>query len=108
VAAGARAALISDGTNGLVLVHDDVVLRAHLPRPLSGNPTGAGDALTASLAADLDGDGDLPQGREAWAAVLRRGVAWSAAAVLQPVAGAVDPADVGRLLPTVEIEEIRP
>ena len=26
----------------------------------------------------------------------------------QPVAGAVDPADVGRLLPTVEIEEIRP
>ena len=29
-------------------------------------------------------------------------------AVLQPVAGAVDPADVRRLLPTVEIEEIRP
>jgi len=107
VAAGARAAVISDGTNGLVLVHDDVALRAHLPRPLSGNPTGAGDALTASLAADLDGDGDLPQGPEAWASVLRRGVAWSAAAVLQPVAGAVDPADVTRLLPTVEIEEIR-
>ena len=40
--------------------------------------------------------------------MLRRGVAWSAAAVLQPVAGAVDPADVDRLLPTVEIEEIRP
>jgi tagatose 6-phosphate kinase len=106
VAAGARAAVVSDGTNGLVLVHEDVALRAHLRRPLSGNPTGAGDALTASLAADL-GDG-LPHGRDAWAAVLCRGIAWSAAAVLQPVAGSVDPADVDRLLPTVEIEEIRP
>ena len=56
VAAGARAAIVSDGTNGLVLVHDDVALRAYLPRSLSGNPTGAGDALTAALAADLDGD----------------------------------------------------
>ncbi|GAA2498228.1 hexose kinase [Terrabacter carboxydivorans] len=108
VAAGARAALISDGTNGLVLAHEDVLLRAYLPRPLSGNPTGAGDALTAALAADLDGIGDLPQGVDAWSAVLRRGVAWSAAAVLQPVAGAVDPADVDRLLAAVEIEELRP
>ncbi|WP_330475521.1 1-phosphofructokinase family hexose kinase [Terrabacter sp. C0L_2] len=107
VAAGARSALISDGTNGLVLVHDDVALRAHLPRPLSGNPTGAGDALTAALAADLDGIADLPHGAEAWAAVLRRGVAWAAAAVLQPVAGTVDEADVERLLPAVEIEELR-
>ncbi|MEW1952089.1 hexose kinase [Terrabacter sp. NPDC080008] len=110
VAAGARSAVVSDGTNGLVLVHDslghDVALRARLPRPLSGNPTGAGDALTASLAADLEAGGDLPSGRDVWAAALRRGVAWSAAAVLQPVAGAVDPADVARLLPTVEIEEI--
>ncbi|MBC9820236.1 1-phosphofructokinase family hexose kinase [Terrabacter sp. MAHUQ-38] len=106
VVAGAGAAVVSDGTNGLVLVHEDVALRAHLRRPLSGNPTGAGDALTAALAADLE-DG-MPQGRDAWAAALRRGIAWSAAAVLQPVAGSVDPADVDRLLPTVEIEEIRP
>ncbi|MFC7596210.1 1-phosphofructokinase family hexose kinase [Terrabacter sp. GCM10028922] len=106
VVAGARAAVVSDGTNGLVLVHEDVALRAHLRRPLSGNPTGAGDALTAALAADLEGG--LPQGRDAWAAALRRGIAWSGAAVLQPVAGSVDPADVDRLLPTVEIEEIRP
>lgn len=108
VAAGARAAVVSDGTDGLVLVHDDVALRARLSRPLSGNPTGAGDALTASLAAEVERAGDLPVGREAWGAALRRGVAWSAAAVLQPVAGAVDPADVDRLLPTVEIEEIAP
>lgn len=110
VASGARAAVVSDGTDGLVLVHESLggglALRARLPRPLAGNPTGAGDALTASLAADLGREGDLPVGRDAWAAALRRGVAWSAAAVLQPVAGAVDPADVDRLLPTVEIEEI--
>ena len=107
VAAGARAAVVSDGSDGLVLVHDDTSLRARLPRSVSGNPTGAGDALTAALATDIDLAGALPQGRDAWAAALRRGVAWSAAAVLQPVAGAVDPADVDRLLPTVEIEEIR-
>jgi len=110
VAAGARAAVVSDGTNGLVLVHEEVALRAHLRRPLSGNPTGAGDALTAALAAELEDhhrNGGLPQGRDDWAAALRRGVAWSAAAVLQPVAGSVDPDDVDRLLPTVEIEEIR-
>jgi tagatose 6-phosphate kinase len=106
VVAGATAAVVSDGTNGLVLVHEDVALRAHLRRPLSGNPTGAGDALTAALAVDLEGG--IPQGRDAWAAALRRGIAWSAAAVLQPVAGSVDPADVSRLLPTVEIEEISP
>ena len=104
-AAVARAALVSDGSNGLVLVHEVLAVRAHLRRPLSGNPTGAGDALTAALAADLE-DG-LPADRDTWAAVLRRGVAWSAAAVLQPVAGSLDPADVDRLLPTVEIEEIR-
>ena len=110
VAAGARAAVVSDGTNGLVLVHEDVALRAYLRRPLSGNPTGAGDALTAALAAELedhDRAGGLPKGRDAWAAALRRGVAWSAAAVLQPVAGSVDPDDVDRLLAAVEIEEIR-
>jgi tagatose 6-phosphate kinase len=111
VAAGAQAAVVSDGTNGLVLVHDDVALHAYVRRPLSGNPTGAGDALTAALAAELEDHprtGGLPQGRDAWAGALRRGVAWSAAAVLQPVAGSVDPDDVDRLLPTVEIEEIRP
>lgn len=110
VAAGARSALVSDGTDGLVLVHDDVALHAYLRRPVSGNPTGAGDALTAALAAELADHrhaGGLPQGRDAWAAALRRGVAWSAAAVLQPVAGSVDPDDVDRLLPAVEIEEIR-
>jgi 1-phosphofructokinase family hexose kinase len=102
---GAEAVIISDGANGIQLLHDEVELRAWLPEPLKGNPTGAGDALTASLAADLDAHGGLPDGRDAWAEVLRRGVAWSAAAVLQPVAGVVGADDVERLLPSVEVEE---
>jgi len=113
---GARAAVVSDGRAGLSLAAGPVNLRAWLPTPLKGNATGAGDALTAALAADLDRGGFLQAlvpgappgeapGAEAWAAALRRAVAWSAAAVLQPVAGTIDPADVERLLPTVEIEE---
>ncbi|MDN5767033.1 MAG: hexose kinase [Humibacillus sp.] len=107
VEAGARAAVVSDGAAGLALAAGSVSLRAWLPKALQGNPTGAGDALTAALAASLDDlpPDRLPDDREAWAEVLRRGVAWSAAAVLQPVAGPIDPGDVARLLPTVEIEE---
>jgi fructose-1-phosphate kinase PfkB-like protein len=105
VDAGAEAAVVTDGANGIQLLHDDVELRAWLREPLHGNATGAGDALTASLATDLETLGGLPQGRDAWVEVLRRAVAWSAAAVLQPVAGVIDHDDVDRLLTSVEIEE---
>jgi fructose-1-phosphate kinase PfkB-like protein len=44
---------------------------------------------------------DLP-----WQEAAATAVAWSAAAVLQPVAGDVDPDDVRRLLPRVQTEEI--
>jgi 1-phosphofructokinase family hexose kinase len=102
---GAEAVVVSDGVNGIQLLHDDVQLRAWLREPLRGNATGAGDALTASLAADIETLGGLPRGRDAWADVLMRAVAWSAAAVLQPVAGVVDPRDIERLLASIEIEE---
>jgi 1-phosphofructokinase family hexose kinase len=105
VDSGAQAALVTDGARGVQLLHDDVELRAWLPNPLQGNPTGAGDAMTASLAVDLRDASGLPSGADAWAEVLRRAVAWSAAAVLQPVAGVVDPDDAARLLQSVEIEE---
>lgn len=107
VEAGAASAVVSDGSAGLSLAAGSVGLRAWLPAALRGNPTGAGDALTAALAATLDELDHLPDGHEAWAQALSRGVAWSAAAVLQPLAGEVDPADFARLLPTVEIEETR-
>ena len=34
-----------------------------------------------------------------------RAVAWSAAAVLQPIAGVVNPTDIERLMASVEVEE---
>lgn len=102
---GAEAVVVTDGVNGMQLLHEDVELRAWLREPLRGNATGAGDALTASLAADIETLGGLPHGRDAWAEVLVRAVAWSAAAVLQPIAGVVDPRDIERLMPSVEIED---
>lgn len=107
-AAGAGAALVTCGAAGVILhLPRRPVLRAKVPVPISGNPTGAGDALTAALASRLDGAPDLPTDERWWAATLRWAVAWSAAAVLQPVAGIVDPADAQRLLSTVVLEEIR-
>ena len=63
-------------------------VRARLREPLSGNPTGAGDALVAALAVGLEAADDWPT------TAARRAVAWSAAAVRQPVAGEIDPDDV--------------
>jgi tagatose 6-phosphate kinase len=103
---GARAAVVSDGAEGLVACHGDLLLRARLPRALRGNATGAGDALTAALAAGLHELGGLPGTRPGWEAVLRRAVAWSGAAVLQAVAGQVEPADADALLPSATVEEI--
>lgn len=106
VTAGADAAVISDGSAGLTLVADAVCLRAWLPSALRGNPTGAGDALTAALASSLHQLAEMPTERDAWAEILRCGVAWSASAVGQPVAADIDPADLTQLMPAMEIEEI--
>lgn len=96
---GALDVVVSLGGDGLLaLPRDSRPLRARLRARLSGNPTGAGDAMVAALAAGL------ASGRD-WPSMLPDAVAWSAAAVLQPFAGAVDPADVARLAPDVEMEE---
>lgn len=101
---GAWCAVVSDGARGLVLAVREgggvATWSARLPEPVRGNPTGAGDALTAALAAHLG------QGEPDWERALRAGVAWSAAAVLRPVAGEVDPGDVERLLPQVEVTRL--
>ena len=95
---GAREVLVSAGAEGLVLVEPGgAVTRAWLAEPLSGNPTGAGDAAVAALAAGLALG-------HATRDTLRDAVAWSAAAVLHPVAGHTRPADIARLLPMVRIE----
>ncbi len=99
---GAGAVVVTDGERGLTAYEPGpdagapvVVCRARLGTPVAGNPTGAGDAAMAALAVDPD---------QPWARRLALAAATSAAAVLQPVAGAVDRADVDRLLAHVLTE----
>lgn len=78
---GAGLVMLSLGAEGMLAVTADQVWRARLPEPLAGNPTGAGDAAVAAVATLLaDGIRDTE-------AILRRATAWSAAAVLMPLAG---------------------
>ncbi|GAB3689522.1 1-phosphofructokinase family hexose kinase [Nocardiopsis oceani] len=79
---GAGLVIVSLGEEGMLAVPADraaAVLHARLGRTLQGNPTGAGDAAVAALATGGT-RAELPE-------VLRRAVAWSAAAVLAPLAG---------------------
>jgi 1-phosphofructokinase family hexose kinase len=80
--AGARMILVSLGEDGMVAMRaeDRTPRFASLPR-FDGNPTGAGDAAVAAAAACLAA-GDV-------GTILQRATAWSAAAVLAPVAGEV-------------------
>ncbi|WP_460798083.1 1-phosphofructokinase family hexose kinase [Microbacterium sp. GXF0217] len=82
---GAGLVLLSLGSEGLCAIGDDVLLQARLPEPLAGNPTGAGDAAVAAVACLLDA------GIRDTETLLRRATAWSAAAVLMPLAGEVSP-----------------
>lgn len=82
---GAGLVLLSLGRDGLCAISDDVLLQARLPEPLAGNPTGAGDAAVAAAACLMDaGIHDTER-------ILRRAAAWSAAAVLMPLAGEISP-----------------
>jgi len=85
---GAEWVVVSLGAEGMLAVcaGDPVtVLRARLPEPLAGNATGAGDAAVAAAAAAL-ADGETDPER-----LLRVATAWSAAAVLMPLAGEISP-----------------
>lgn len=82
---GAGLVLLSLGAEGMLAVTADGILQARLPRPLSGNPTGAGDAAVAAVATLIAADElDVET-------ILRRATAWSAAAVLMPLAGEISP-----------------
>ena len=99
---GAREVLVSLGSDGLLLFDSrGTARRARLHGSLHGNPTGAGDAAVAALAAALD-EGGTPGD------ALTNAVAWSAAAVLHPLAGRLRAADVDRLLPEVVLEPATP
>ena len=98
-ARGAVAAVVSDGADGLVASTPDGRWHAYLAESLAGNPTGAGDALTAALAVGLVND-------RGWVDVLRDAVALSASAVVAHVAGEFDAPTRARLHPFVLIEEV--
>lgn len=81
---GARNILVSRGEAGAELhLADGPVLRQTAIEKVAGNPTGAGDAMVAALAAGLAND--LPP-----VEFLNNALAAGAAAVLVPVAGEID------------------
>jgi tagatose 6-phosphate kinase len=71
------------GPHGAWLSTPDGTWHARPPHPVTGNPTGAGDAFTAACARGLAHQRPWPQ-------ILADAVALSAAAVAVPVAGAFD------------------
>jgi 1-phosphofructokinase family hexose kinase len=85
---GARRVLVSVGEEGMLAFSADSPggwIQAKLPAPLSGNPTGAGDAAVSAAAVAL------ANGVEELREILCRATAWSAAAVLTPGAGEISP-----------------
>jgi tagatose 6-phosphate kinase len=104
VRGGVPMVLATLGAEGVVVVAPHGAAHARLPEPLPGNATGAGDAACAALARGL-----ADAGRVAaldLRALVHDVVAVSGAAVLQPVAGAVDPVDVARLARLVHVEAL--
>lgn len=101
--AGARIVVVSLGADGLLVLDATGAgrgIRARLPQPLHGNATGAGDAAVAAIAAALAEHPELRAAADAEPtvdttaariALARRATAWSASAVLMPLAGALSP-----------------
>ncbi|MFE5209011.1 1-phosphofructokinase family hexose kinase [Streptomyces sp. NPDC056600] len=98
---GARTVVASLGAEGLLAAGPEGHWRAAPPRPLRGNPAGAGDSVVAGLLSGLVEN--LP-----WPQRLARAAALSAATVLSPVAGEFDRARYEELLGRVRVTEAAP
>lgn len=98
-AAGAEAVVASLGAGGLIAVTAQGVWRAYQPEKMHANPTGAGDAVVASLTLGL-----LAQAP--WRVRLTEAVALSAAAAASPLAGDFDATVYRRLLAQVTVEPL--
>lgn len=85
--------LLTLGSGGAAYVDAERVIRARPPCVEIANPVGAGDAFLAGWLAG----GDDP------AEALRFAVAVGTAAAMQPGIGEIDPADVARIVPAVEL-----
>lgn len=98
--AGARAVVATFGPEGIRAMTTQGSWSARLPERIEGvNPTGAGDAVAAALAAGLE------DGRD-WPSMLTDAVTWSAAAVAAQLAGDLDPAVLERVRSLVRVEAI--
>ncbi|MFF1721781.1 1-phosphofructokinase family hexose kinase [Streptomyces sviceus] len=95
---GALAVVASLGKEGLLAVTPEGRWRAAPPAAVHGNPTGAGDAVTAALLSGLVGQ--LP-----WPTRLTHAVALAAATVRSPVAGEFDRATYEDLLNRVTVTQ---
>ncbi|GGR57036.1 tagatose 6-phosphate kinase [Nocardioides luteus] len=98
---GATTVVVTRGADGMLAVTPDGTWSARLGERIAGNPTGAGDAATAALAAGHATGADWPER-------LREAVAWSAAAVPVPHAGEVDLPTLDRLRPLVTVTKENP
>lgn len=85
IARGTELVLLSLGPDGMLAVTASTLVHARLDEPLAGNPTGAGDAGVAACAVLFAAGVRDPE------QILRRATAWSAAAVLTPLAGDISP-----------------
>jgi tagatose 6-phosphate kinase len=88
------------GADGVIAAGRTGRWRVRPANRLRGNPTGAGDALVAGLAHGLAAKMSVPD-------MLVGSVALSAAAVLRPCAGEVDPDEVARQRAGVSLEVSR-
>ncbi len=93
------AVVVSTGRDGLVAAAGGRRWRVAPPRVLEGNPTGAGDALTAALALGLAEGRALPE-------TLADAVGLAGAAVVRPVAGEVDVHVYRELRAACTVEEV--
>lgn len=96
---GAGGVVVSLGAEGLLALTPRGSWCAAPSGAVRGNPTGAGDAAVAALAAGHADGADWPER-------LVRAVAWSVAAVREPYAGQVDPDTAARERAAVILKEI--
>lgn len=95
---GARTVVASRGPEGLLAAAPHGTWRAASPRRVTGNPTGAGDAVVAAIAAGIASG-------EPWPTILRAAAALSAAAVACPLAGDFDAGLYDQFLQSVSVEK---
>jgi tagatose 6-phosphate kinase len=96
---GAQSVIVTLGPDGAIGLNGDGAWRV-THAPASGNPIGAGDAFSAALALALLEDTSFDH-------ALQHGAAAAIASLKAPTAGALDPAEMQSVLPTVQIHQIR-